>query len=125
MEGLESSLAGLSADLALQSTRPAYKLAQEAPIRRRKRVSDVVYVTDRYSIKAALVLSTLGAIGAPQNILRLAPSATSSVYHPCLSFTPTGAGIGIMKMHHTSSLGRPRWRLTCPRLPWQRRCTSR
>jgi hypothetical protein len=104
MEGLETSLAGLSADLALQATRPAYKLSNEAPLRRRKRLSDAVYVTDRYSIKTALVLSTLGAIGAPQNIYRLAPSATSSVCHPCLAFTPTGAGIGILKMHHTSLL---------------------
>jgi hypothetical protein len=105
MEGLAASLTGLSTDLQAQASRPKYTLVAERPLHRHGRVSGLRHIQDRYSIKLAIVLSTLGTLGVPQNILRMAPSASSAHCHPCLEYTPSASGAGMLKMKHTG----PSW----------------
>jgi hypothetical protein len=108
MESLATSLTGLSADLQAQASRPKYTLLSERPLLRYQRVSEARHIQDRYAIKLALVLSTLGTLGVPQNILRLAPSPTSSHCHPCLEYTPSASGAGMLRMKHSG----PQWTST-------------
>lgn len=104
MQGLVSSLEGLSVDLRAQESRPRYTLSSERPLRTNQRVLGSYSISNRYSIRVALVLSSLGTIGWPQNILKFADTPISTTCHPCIFFTPQATGEAKLLMKH-SGLG--------------------
>lgn len=89
MKGLSTTMNTMSSDLQSQTRLPEYRLAREQPLHTHQRIATVHSLQNRYTIKIALILSTLGEIGLAQNILRMAPAfQTSTVCHPCLYYIP-------------------------------------
>ena len=101
MQGLVSSLEGLSVDLRAQASLPKYTLSSERPLRTNQRVLSSYSISNRYSIQLALVLSTLGTRGWPQTILRMTDTPISTLCHPCVFFIPQASGEAKLLMRHS------------------------